>query len=224
MLLPVNEVFATVQGEGHHAGTAAVFIRLQGCGVGCPWCDTKHTWELNEDDAVPIDEVLKKTGSSGSWAWMPHHEIVAAVLMLAPIQHVVITGGEPCDQDLRELTASLVRAGIMPQIETSGTAQVLCHPDTWVTVSPKIGMPGRKRVLDEALARADEIKMPVGKQSDLATLTALLRPDGPVRLNAKVFLQPLSRSERATQLCVDTVKAHPRWRLSVQIHAYLNIR
>ena len=42
--LPVVETFHSLQGEGHHSGRSAFFIRLAGCNVGCPWCDTKHSW------------------------------------------------------------------------------------------------------------------------------------------------------------------------------------
>ena len=46
--LPINEVYWTIQGEGVHTGVPALFVRMQGCAVGCPWCDTKHTWKFNE--------------------------------------------------------------------------------------------------------------------------------------------------------------------------------
>ena len=45
--LPVVETFHSLQGEGHHSGRSAFFIRLAGCNVGCPWCDTKHSWPEN---------------------------------------------------------------------------------------------------------------------------------------------------------------------------------
>ena len=43
-MLKINEIFDTIQGEAFYTGTPATFIRLQGCPVGCHWCDTKHTW------------------------------------------------------------------------------------------------------------------------------------------------------------------------------------
>lgn len=45
MQYPINEMFQTLQGEGVYTGVPAIFIRLQGCPVGCSWCDTKHTWD-----------------------------------------------------------------------------------------------------------------------------------------------------------------------------------
>ena len=44
MQYPINEMFQTLQGEGYFTGVPAIFIRLQGCPVGCAWCDTKHTY------------------------------------------------------------------------------------------------------------------------------------------------------------------------------------
>ncbi len=52
MQYPINEMFQTLQGEGYFTGVPAIFIRLQGCPVGCAWCDTKHTWEKLEDREV----------------------------------------------------------------------------------------------------------------------------------------------------------------------------
>ncbi len=48
----VNEIFETIQGEATYTGTPAVFVRLQGCPVGCPWCDTKHTWDVELDKEI----------------------------------------------------------------------------------------------------------------------------------------------------------------------------
>ena len=49
---PVNEIFQSIQGEGYFTGVPAIFVRLQGCPVGCAWCDTQHTWELAADKQV----------------------------------------------------------------------------------------------------------------------------------------------------------------------------
>ena len=43
-MLPLMEAFYTIQGEGYHKGTAAYFIRIGGCDVGCHWCDVKDSW------------------------------------------------------------------------------------------------------------------------------------------------------------------------------------
>ena len=64
MQYPINEMFQTLQGEGYFTGVPAIFIRLQGCPVGCAWCDTKHTWEKLEDREVSLFSILAKTKES----------------------------------------------------------------------------------------------------------------------------------------------------------------
>ena len=63
----INEVFESIQGEGAHTGTPAIFVRLQGCPVGCSWCDTKHTWEVEPDKLLPIKDVMAQTRETDNW-------------------------------------------------------------------------------------------------------------------------------------------------------------
>ena len=135
-------------------------------------------------------------------------------------RHIVITGGEPCMYDLRELTAALLARGRSVQIETSGTHEVLCADGVWVTVSPKLHMPGGLPVLASAMRRANEVKHPVGKLADIEQLLGVLPlvPSG-----VQVWLQPLSQSSKATELCI--AEATQRgWRVSVQTHKFLGVR
>ena len=122
----VNEIFHSVQGEGFHTGVPSTFIRLQGCPVGCPWCDTKYTWPSEAAQG-------KKLGES-----MTADQIAATIQH----PHVVITGGEPTLWDLDDLIYAV--GHIFPgventvQLESSG----LCDfrgsiLPQWVTWSPK---------------------------------------------------------------------------------------
>jgi Organic radical activating enzymes len=218
MILPVNEIFDTIQGEAYWTGMPSTFVRLQGCPVGCPWCDTKHTWQVFPDTEVSADLMLQKRRDSPAYAMMSSDEIERRCHM----KHVVITGGEPCMYDLRELTAVLRLEHKTVQIETSGTFEVRVDESAWVTLSPKIGMPGGLSVLASSVERANEIKMPVGKLADVAKLTNFLRHhncDG----QRMVWLQPLSQSPKATALCVKAASEH-HWRVSVQTHKYLGVR
>ncbi len=215
----VNEVFQSIQGEARHAGTPSVFLRLQGCGVGCPWCDTKHTWSLDPGREISIREMLAKERDGPSYAAMTPADILSVVGGFKA-RHVVITGGEPCAYDLRRLTEDLIRAGRSVQIETSGTQPVRVAPQTWVTVSPKLAMPGGFSVLDEALSRADEIKLPIGKASDVERLSALIAGR---TTTEEIWLQPISRSPKATELCIRSATER-NWKLSVQIHQFLGVR
>lgn len=222
MHYPINEIFQTIQGEGYFSGTPALFIRLQGCPVGCSWCDTKHTWALDPTAERPSATILTKQQNTAQWCRLTATAIGAQlVLSHYTARHVVITGGEPCLHDLVPLTTHLEQAGYRCQIETSGTAQVHCSRDTWVTVSPKVGMGGGLTLEHQALQRADEIKHPVARDRDITQLQTLLQQlnDQKSRI---ICLQPVSQKNSATQLCIQACLAH-NWRLSVQLHKYLDI-
>ena len=221
MNLPVNEIFNSVQGEGSFTGTPSVFVRLQFCGVGCLWCDTKHTWNKDLADVISFETMLAKTQDAPTWADVPDSKLID-YLMAQPEEHIVITGGEPCVYDLTELTASLIAKGKSVQIETSGTSEINAHDHTFITLSPKIDMPGGLKVLASSVYCADEIKMPVGKQKDVDTLKMFLQEMTPVDLPI-VYLQPLSQSEKATELCIEQARQNG-WRLSAQLHKYLKVR
>lgn len=137
-------------------------------------------------------------------------------------KHIVITGGEPCIYDLTNLTQSLEASGFQCQIETSGTYPIICTENTWVTVSPKVGMKGGLQVLEQAINRANEIKHPVAREKDIEALDQLLslRTQGEPPI---VALQPISQKVSATKLCIDTC-IQRNWRLSIQTHKYLNIQ
>ncbi|GAM63268.1 queuosine biosynthesis queE radical SAM [Vibrio ishigakensis] len=61
-MLKLNEIFETIQGEGFFTGVPSIFIRLQGCPVGCAWCDTKQTWDVLEDKETDFGTIIAKTG------------------------------------------------------------------------------------------------------------------------------------------------------------------
>lgn len=221
-MLAINEVFETIQGEGVFTGVAAIFVRLQGCPVGCPWCDTQHTWEKESSLEVAPELMIAKTGDAPSWSAMSETDVLAMFAEQGyTARHVVITGGEPCMYDLRPLTALLHQEGFQTQIETSGTFAVNCSDETWVTVSPKLDMPGGYEVRCDAMARANEIKHPIAMQKHIDALDSLLERC-PVAPGTTICLQPISQRPRATELAIHTCRQR-NWRLSVQLHKYLAI-
>lgn len=155
-LLPVHERFYTWQGEGHHSGRAAFFVRLFGCPVRCPWCDSAGTWH---PDWVPNDGV----------DMMSAHQIATeAKKARAPM--IVVTGGEPAIHDLRDLTAMVANLGIMPHLETSGAFQIR-GSFSWITVSPKrhaMTNEDRKVMTLVNLEKAAEWKLIIESPEDIA--------------------------------------------------------
>ena len=132
----VNEIFNTVQGEGYLAGTKASFVRLQGCPVGCEWCDTKYTWKAG-GTKMTVAEIIGEVSDYANF--------------------VVITGGEPLLYDLDPLLAHLHQIGFYTQVETSGLHWYKGgHRARWTTVSPK--PPLKYRVPVEFHRYANEFK------------------------------------------------------------------
>lgn len=136
---PVHETFYSWQGEGCHMGRAAFFIRLFGCPLHCPWCDSAGTWH---PDFVP-GKVPRRTAAD-----------LAAEAAAERPEFVVITGGEPCIHNLAALTTALAAHGLPAHLETSG-AYPITGDFAWVTLSPKCAaapLPG-------CVARASEFKL-----------------------------------------------------------------
>lgn len=139
MFYPIHETFHSWQGEGEHLGSSAFFVRLFGCPVHCPWCDSAGTWH---PDFVPekVDKVDVEA-------------IVDAAFAAKP-DFVVITGGEPTIHDLSPLTLSLRNRGLKCHLETSGSFEIRGSFD-WITLSPK----WQSTPLPEALEQANEFKL-----------------------------------------------------------------
>lgn len=203
----VVETFHSLQGEGLHAGRSAFFIRLAGCDVGCPWCDTKHSWPQAAHPTRPLADLAAE----------------ASAAAVAGAAFVVITGGEPLQQPLDALCAALAAAGLPLHLETSGVGQLSGRFD-WITLSPK---PHRPPAAD-LLARCDELKVVVTSPADLAFAEAMaaeaarLRP--PAAPGPALLLQPAWDEPAGRELAVAYVRAHPDWRLSLQSHKWLGVR
>ncbi len=221
MKYPVNDIYSCVQGEGVQTGVAMVLLRLHGCDVGCPWCDTKETWDLDSQNVK--SSLTAVLGANPKYTYLSTTEIAGVIQAHhAGPKWVLVTGGEPAQYRLRPLVEAIQAAGRKAAIETSGTETG--HVDAgfdWVCVSPKLNMPGGKTVLAEAVAVADEVKHVIGRQRDIDELDELLA-SVQLKESTQICLQPVSMSEKATALCLETVQKRG-WRLSLQTHKYLGI-
>lgn len=223
-LYAVNNIYACIQGEGVYTGVPMVLLRLQGCGVGCPFCDTKETWA--KDFEMQVQTINDAVTEPHWWVDAAPSEIAHHIATTYPtIKWVMLTGGEPAEQDLEALINAIHDTGRKIAMETSGTADGhlwgKARPD-WVCVSPKIGMPGGKKILPHVIQGADEIKMVVGKTADIEKLQELIKSCQVDTRQTVICLQPMSTSNRATELCIRTVQENG-WRLSIQVHKYLDL-
>ncbi|MFV0545880.1 MAG: 7-carboxy-7-deazaguanine synthase QueE [Bacteroides sp.] len=121
----INEIFYSLQGEGYHVGTPAVFVRFSGCNLKCSFCDTDH-----EEGVLMTDDDL------------------LAEISKYPAKTVILTGGEPSLWIDEALIDRLHQYGAYVCIETNGTHPI---PQTidWVTCSPKAGGAVGIRRIDE---------------------------------------------------------------------------
>jgi len=206
----VKEIFLTLQGEGAHAGRAAVFCRFSGCNLWtgreqdrasatCKFCDT---------DFVGTDGTL-----GGRYA--TSDDLADAVASQWAGEHgyryVVLTGGEPLLQVDTDLVDALRARGFAIGLETNGTIEVPDGVD-WICVSPKAGAELRVR-------RGDELKLVYPQAGAM--------PDSFAGLAFERFsLQPMDGPDVAanTERAVDYCIRHPQWRLSLQTHKTLGIR
>ena len=184
--LPVHEQFYSFQGEGFYAGRAAYFIRLFGCPVHCPWCDSAGTWHPEhipkKIQRLDVDKLAE-----------------AAASTLA--EFTVITGGEPAIHDLSELCEALKKAGQAVHLETSGAFPLKGNFD-WITLSPKRW----KLPLEENIHIADEFKLIIDAPSSIEEYISIIG-----HKNVPIWLHPeWSLHEDATILNTITewIKQH----------------
>ncbi len=203
-IVKVNTIYPTIQGEGRLAGVPMVLIRLQGCSVGCTFCDTKETWD-------PV-----------TWDDMSPEDLAATILKDYPrFEWIMLTGGEPLEQEIAPLVRALQGKGFRVCLETSGT--VLGDLDRitvdWVSVSPKF----HKELDHRVLGLADEIKTVIGRQQDIDDMKDLIGELGVDTTGVIISLQPMSQGKKAIRICVEAVLANPEWRLSLQMHKYIEL-
>jgi len=208
LAMAVVETFHSLQGEGVHAGRSAFFIRLAGCDVGCPWCDTKHSWPEAAHPRRPLADLAAEATAAAA----------------AGAAFVVITGGEPLQQPLDGLCAGLAPIGLPLHLETSGVGELSGRFD-WITLSPKPHRPPSADVL----ARCHELKVVVHEPADLGFADAMARAASTTRAGSGseapvLLLQPGWQSAEGQSLAIDHVRSHPAWRLSLQSHKWLGVR
>lgn len=238
---PIAETFHSVQGEGVWTGTPMFFIRLAGCNVGKYDNNFPEAPELVYDKQdFPLFESHKHSictthqgeqflcdtdyHSHTKLNWLEiEDELVAPHLPL----HTCITGGEPFLHDLYPLVDHLQESRQLVHIETSGTKHMpswtyrgegIKRRQLWITCCPKAGF------LAENYHIPHEWKFLAGPGFDPQSVKDFLLEEE----KRPVFIQPINGvnevDQEAVARCLEIVKRNPSWRLSAQLHKYLQVR
>ena len=194
----INNIFYSLQGEGRNTGRAAVFVRFAGCNLRCSFCDT----EFNEYREMSDEEIL-------------------IAISNFPSRFVVLTGGEPTLQVDEAFVDLLHQCGYEVAMESNGKRQTPENLD-WLTVSPKVLTEEEQETWEKRMP--DEIKVVFDEHTNPESVIQILSPSSSVLL----YLQPCDtgdaeRNRVITQACVDYIKQHPQWRLSLQTHKLIDI-
>ena len=193
--MKVNEIFYSLQGEGYNTGRAAVFVRLSGCNLSCPFCDTEHE-HGKEMGVVEIANAIERF----------------------PAKFVVITGGEPSLQLTERFVDELHGRGLLVAVETNGTLPLPSNVD-WITLSPKdlfVGSAG-----SVVLRRANELKVVFDGVHEPEEYDFVDVSHG--RFLQPCDTGDAQRNVAIVERTIDYIKMHPQWRLSLQMHKMVNI-
>lgn len=219
LILAVNSIFYTIQGEGPFAGSPAVFVRLAGCNLQCPMCDTEYTTRQQMGWPQVIETVQNESYFTTDKKGL-----------------VVITGGEPFRQNLYPLVSNLLTHGFKVQIETNGT--LYCdlpfdHPDLTIVCSPKAGAINKKLAPHIAALKYVATMDSLEDSPDGLPTHALEHPNGgmlarpPQGWQGTIFLQPVDEKNTVknnrnltavVKSCMDN-----GYRLCLQVHKIIGV-
>ena len=216
----VNNIFYSLQGEGRNTGRAAVFIRFAGCNLRCSFCDTEFESyrEMSREEILAEISRYEVRGARCENSIVQPSSIIPHPSALSPL--IVLTGGEPTLQVDEAFVDFLHQHGYEVSMESNGTRPAPQNLD-WLTVSPK-SRGTRYEVQGKRVP--DEIKLVFDEHTDPeAILPSETSNHAPL-----LYLQPCDtgdaqRNKVITQACVEYIKQHPQWRLSLQTHKLIDI-
>lgn len=191
MKYKINEIFQSLQGEGHNTGKNVVFIRLSGCDLSCEWCDTKYHVNFTE---------------------MSEYDIFSRVEKIRKNKSVIITGGEPTIQNLLPLLTLLKKEGYWIGIETNGNNLIELEKEfiDYISMSPKSKI--KLKEVDELRVVNDGITVNdlINYENEINAKYYFISPlDDGEEINYKNTIELLGNINEVSK---------KQWRLSLQMH------
>jgi len=204
-ILKINDIFWSFQGEGLRIGFPSIFIRLCGCTLGCDYCDSKEAWR--EGQNYTIDQILSQ---------------IERFQKQYPMSQIVITGGEPFEQDLSLLVSECKNRDFFIAVETTGSQYQDLNFD-WITLSPKDV--NSFNIQPGFIGKQNEIKLIVNDNLNLDVIQKLRG----LGLGFPIFLQPNcfdpERYDKTWQLFCDCQKKGiPDIRVGYQMHKIFKVK
>ena len=199
--IKVSEIFTSFQGEGPYVGTPATFLRLYGCNLNCPWCDT----DISTYEILSVDDVA---------------EIILTQMEFNNIKTLIITGGEPTLQmeEIKRLIKELPE-DIKIQMETNGSLFEYI-PEIEYVISPK---QDKEKVFENYYSYENTFfKFVITSQEDIDEVISLKEK---YNYDKAIWLQgEFSRDGEMADLIRENFPRLDNVKLSVQTHKYLNQR
>jgi len=232
MQYEVAQIHATLQGEGIHAGRRMILLRLQGCNLNCPWCDTSHAKPVSVSDRSIHAENRTYCGRVGACE-QDIADYVFALSRKNATKCVLLTGGEPTVWRLQLLIAALRSYDLWVHLETNGTSWQHNENYEFVTLSPKLSVLRGNTIPLGFVTRADEIKFVVAAErpEELEVIYDWLSEyDNHISTDVPIIIQPCydKNYDANVAYCVDAVRFWKgplvmQVRLGLQLHRILGI-
>jgi len=207
--LIVNELFYSIQGEGARAGFPCFFIRLQGCGLRCSWCDTPYALDTKSGgETIPLEEIERQVEASGC-------------------RFVELTGGEPLEQQACfELIERLCGKGYTVAIETGGHVDISRVDARSVVIMdmkcPGSGMMKKNRIENlEYLKPGDEVKFVIRDRADYEWAKEFVSVLGSHLEGREVLFSPVFGVCANEQLARWILDDKLNVRMQLQLHKYI---
>jgi 7-carboxy-7-deazaguanine synthase len=205
MIMKINEIFTSIQGETSFAGLPFTFVRLSGCNLRCTYCDTQYAYEEGEEQSL---------------------EGVIAEIEKRDVPRLVITGGEPLLQDeTYALCSRLLDRGYTVLLETNGSILIKdVDPRVHRILDLKCPGSGMDNRMDfsniTCLTTRDEVKFVISHREDFAWALAAIKQHA-LQGRAHILFSPVYGRLRPAELAAWILKEKLNVRLQLQLHRYI---